>query len=400
MPSAQFLASVHANIAYWRDHSGLDDRLAWGKLDRERGNLFRAVVFGLQHDETWPEAAGLTLNCFAYIFERGYWSEWAVVLEQALVACPEGDLAVKARMLNQLGSLYRRERRLDDALDAHKRAEELGRALSDTMLIAQSQLGLGRVYRRRGQYDLADQYANQAVTAFSAPDMPPQYPAHAHNLLGVTALGRGNYEVAANQLFRACNLFRKAMEPIELGRSEVNLCEALARLDRVDEALELFEEAATIFAQHGHQLELTRLYVNLGFLHYSQDDLVEAEAAFRKAYAPNLRRFGPIYLRSQIESNLGNVLLLQGHIEEARTYFLSAVAGFRLAGARTMLANSLDGLAETTLATGDRQEGISLYEEALAIVEALPEDAFAKRMEIRFVGLLEELKSSTEEVEE
>jgi tetratricopeptide (TPR) repeat protein len=322
-----------------------------------------------------------------------------VVLEQAIAACPECDLAVKARMLNQLGSLYRRERRLDDALAVHNQAEELGRALDDAMLVAQAQLGLGRVYRWRGQYDLADQYANQALTAFSAPDISLQYAAHAYNLSGVIALGRGNYEVAATQLSEACDLFRKAMEPIELARSEVNLCEPLARLGRIDEALELLEEAAAIFTQYSHQLERARLYVNLGFLHYSRDDLVEAEAAFRKAYTPNLRQFGPIYQRSQIESNLGNVLLLQGHIEQARTYFLSAVAGFRLVDSRTWLANSLDGLADTTLAAGDRQEAISLYEEALAIVQEVPEDAWANRMETRFLGVLAELKSSAEEEE-
>ena len=97
--------------------------------------------------------------------------------------------------------------------------------------------------------------------------------------------------------------------------------------------------------------------------------------------------------------NLGNVLLQQGHTEESRTYFLSAVAGFRLVNSQTMLANSLDGLAEIALSTGDHREAVALYEEALAIVSAIPEDAFANRMEQRFVGMLEELTSPTEEEE-
>jgi len=394
MPSAQFIASLQANLAYWSDHSGLTDPTAWPALDRERGNLFRAVIFGLRQNKTWSKAAHLTLSCYTYVFERGYWSEWSAVLEQALDACAEDDLAVKARLLNQLGNLYRKQRRLEDAQTAHEKAQALGSALGDTMLIAQAQLGLGRVYRRRLQYDLADNYASRALAKFEALGISLKNAAHARNLLGVTALGRGDYEAAATHLSQACDLFCQAPEPVEYGRTAVNLSEALGRLGRVDDALELLKEAASIFTQYNHQGERARLYVSLGFLHYSQNDLVEAEAAFRKAYSPAMRRGGPIYLRAVTEMNLGNVLLQQGCIEEARDYFLSAVNGFRLAGAQTMLANSLDGLAETTLAAGDPQEAIALYREALAIVQAVPEDAFARRMEARFLGFIKELQSA------
>jgi predicted negative regulator of RcsB-dependent stress response len=110
-----------------------------------------------------------------------------------------------------------------------------------------------------------------------------------------------------------------------------------------------------------------------------------------------MRRAGPIYLRSLIEMNLGNVLLQQGHAEESRIFFLNAVSGFRLVGAQTMLANSLDGLAETALAVGDREEAIADYEEAHAIVAAVPEDAFANRMERKFRVLLIELHTDSRE---
>jgi tetratricopeptide (TPR) repeat protein len=223
--------------------------------------------------------------------------------------------------------------------------------------------------------------------------------AHANNLLGLIALGRGDLDDSAKELYRAVDMFRRAQEPIELGRTMVNLCETLARLDRAAEASELLEEAAAIFTKYNLQLERDRLYIALGFLHYSQNDLAQAEAAFRQAYSPSMRRAGPVYLRSQVEMNLGNVLLLQSKTDESRSYFLSAVAGFRLIGSQTMLANSLDGLAETSLAAGEKQEAIDLYEEALGIVQAIPEDAFANRMETRFRALLEELKSVAEEEE-
>jgi tetratricopeptide (TPR) repeat protein len=399
LPSTQFIDSLAANIAYWRGHDGLSDPRAWPALDRERGNLFRAVEFGLRHEETWPAAAELALACYTYVFERGYWGEWAPVLEKLLSASPDQDSTVRGRVYHHLGNFYRRLRRLDEAQAAHEQTEALGQLLDDGLLLALAHLGLGRVYMRRRQYAEAKQYARLALAGFEARSTGLRLPANARNLLGIIALERGDNEDARREFYQARDLFCQAQLPIEQARTNVNLCQALTRLGCAEEALELFEEAAAIFTEHDLHTERSRAYMSLGFLRYTQDDLPQAEAAFRRAYTPAMRRAGPIYLRSMIEMNLGNVLLQQGRREEARNYFLSAVAGFRLVNAQTMLANSLDGLAEITLAAGNRQEAIDLYEEALAIVTPIPENAFAQRMEKRFRGLLAELSLAPDEEE-
>ena len=273
----------------------------------------------------------------------------------------------------------------------------IGRALDQPLLVASARLGLGRVYYRRRAYDDAEKNARLALDEFESQDAHRCKLAYTHQLLGIISVGRGNYEESTSELYRARDLFREAQEPIELGRTCKNLMEALSRLGRVDEALSAFEEAAAIFKAYDLQIEGASLYINLGFMHYSQGNLNQAETAFRQAYSPAMRRAGPIYLRSLIEMNLGNVLLQQGHAEESRIFFRNAVSGFRLVGAQTMLANSLDGLAETTLATGSREEAIAYYKEAHEIVAAIPEDAFANRMEKRFRSLLKELHAGPRE---
>jgi tetratricopeptide (TPR) repeat protein len=252
------------------------------------------------------------------------------------------------------------------------------------------------VYLRQCDYEQAESYARLALSGFEAQQALVRMVAHAHNLLGLIAQRRGQYENCVREYYQARDLFSQARQPIDLARTSMNLCESLSRLGRVEEVLELSEQAAAIFTEYDLHLMSAYLNVQLGFFHYSRDDLIQAEAAFRRAYSPAIRRAGPIYLRSLIEMNLGNVLLLQSKPEESRVYFSSAVTGFRLVNAQTMLANSLDGLAETTLAAGDRREAVALYEEALAIVIAIPEDAFARRMERRFRSLLEELESPRE----
>ena len=399
MTSSRFVQSVAANLAFWRDHEGLADPRAWSALDRERENLFRATVSGLQLDETYPEAAELVLECFTYVFERGYWPEWTPVLEQAISGCPGDQLALMGRLLNQSGSLYRRQRRLDEALAAHEQAEKIGRQLDDQSLIARTNLRLGRVFLRQRSYAEAERYAQLALAEYETGAAAPQTMASAYNLLGIIAQGRGDYDASERYLRQACELFRQAKTPIELGRSLVNLCNTMESQGLTAETLGWFEEAAAIFTTYDLQIEYARLFNALGTLHYKQGGLAEAEAAFRKADTPIMRRSGPVYFQSLTEMNLGNVLLNRGRFEESRAYFLKCVAGFRQVNALTRLANSLDGLAETSIELGDREEAIGLYEEALDIVTAIPEDAFANRMEKRFRGILRELRHPTEEEE-
>lgn len=397
MPSVQFAHSIAANIAYWRDHEGLGDPNAWTALDRERENLFRAVEFGLQQPETWPVTADLALKCYTYVFERGYWSEWTSVLEQMIITCPDERLVMKGRLLNQLGSLCRKQRRLDEAMDAHGQAEAIGRRFDDQSLIAEAHLHLGQVFLRRRQYAQAEAYAQKALAGFEASHDQPHRTAATHNLLGIIALRRGDWDPSEANFRRAIELFRQAEMPHEVGRTMINLCLTFDHQGQIDEALAYLAEAATIFDAFDMQLERARLYQNLGTLHYHQGDLAKAEAAFRQADTPVMRRSGPVYWQSITEMNLGNVLLSQGQLEESRAYFLKCVAGFRRVKALVLLANSLEGLAETSVELGDRQEGLELYQEALAIVTALPDDAFANKIEKRLRDILRDLRSSVGE---
>jgi tetratricopeptide (TPR) repeat protein len=275
----------------------------------------------------------------------------------------------------------------------------ISRQLADQSLIAQTNLNIGRIFLRRHSYTEAERYAQLARAGYEDGGARPAKIANAYNLLGIIAQGRGDYEASESYLRRACERFRQADVPVELGRSLVNLCLAMENHGLTEETLAWFEEAAAIFVTYDLHIEYARLFNTLGTVHYKQDNLAEAEAAFRQADTPIMRRSGPGYFRSVTEMNLGNVLLIQGRFEESRSYFLKCVAGFRQVNSLTSLANSLDGLAETSIALGDSKEAIALYEEALDIVTSIPEDAFANRMEKRFQGILRELRQTADEMQ-
>jgi tetratricopeptide (TPR) repeat protein len=395
--SDQFTQSVRANIAFWSRHPGLADPSAWPALHRDRENLFRATIFGLQLPDTYLEAAELAAHCFEYVFERGYWADWIPVLEQAITDCPDDELALRGRLNGQLGSLYRKDRRLDEAVAACREEENAARQLNDALGLARAHLRLAQVYNRKRQYKAAERYGKMALDEFEAINTVLERIADACNLLGVVALGKGDWHKAESDLRRACELFRRANRPIDVGRSLANLLLVLEHTGRIDEALEISEEAGEIFAAYNLPLERARLYINLGVMHYGQGDLVKAEAAFREADTPAMRRSGPVYLQSLTEMNLGNVLLNQGRFEESRPYLLKCVAGFRRANAQIMLANSLECLAETSIEFGDRDEAIHQYEEALTIVAAIPHDDFANRLAKRVRKTLDGLTLSADQ---
>ena len=117
----------------------------------------------------------------------------------------------------------------------------------------------------------------------------------------------------------------------------------------------------------------------------------EAEAAFRRADSPYMRKQGRPYDRALTKMNLANVLLAQGRVNEAEKYWQASIQEWRQVDSRLMLANSLSGLAETYVEQGKFEEVIPLYQEALAIAIDHPDDAFAQRLRKRFEDALNDL---------
>lgn len=391
LPSAQFCESLAANVAYWRrrvSDLAIEDARS---LTGEGQNLFRAAKFGLDLPQTWQDTAQLIVESWILVKEQSFGTEWIPLLKAVVSGSDENNLELKAQALDQLGILYRRDRQFDAALAAHEQEEQIGRDLGDQCRLAQAAMRFGETYWRMRQNEKAEGYTRTALKILLELKADPNVVATCYHDLGSINQNLGNLGASESQLRQALDLRREHGETLLVARTLMNLGLTLDSADHPEDAIDCYEEAKDLFASVNNEFELARVENCLGTLHYYQGNLDDAEAAFRRANSPYMRRQGRPYDRALTKMNLANVLLANGRINEAEKYWIACIQEWRLVNSPLMLANSLSGLAETYVERGNFEEVIPLYEEALAIVIEYPDDTFAQRLRKRFEDALTDL---------
>jgi tetratricopeptide (TPR) repeat protein len=379
-PSTQFTHSVAANISYWqqRTHNLTDDSLP--ALDRERQNLYRAAQFGLHLSDTWQETAELILQAYVFIERRGYWGEWIPMLEQLLARCPECDLAVRGRILDHLGLFYRHNRQLEQAYAAHQAELEIGLTLQDKWREAHACINLGAVCREMRRFDEAKTCILRAQKAFQAIKVPLVKHAFVVLELGLLAKAQGHWQDAEEHLNYSVSLWREVGDPVYLANSLRLLGQVLVTQDKIDKALGVYHEAIDALTQTENHLEKTRVFNDLGSLHWQQKNLAEAEQFFLKANSAFLRQSGNIFDQALVLNNLGTVYMAQGKLSEAACSFQRSITLWKNCDDPIQLANSLGGLAEVKAAQGDVTGARQLYSDSLNLLALFPQDAWGHKL--------------------
>ncbi|MGB3713945.1 MAG: tetratricopeptide repeat protein [Candidatus Promineifilaceae bacterium] len=382
--SQKFAASIAANIGYWQarlsDPSDADLRV----IDLDRVNLYRAIEFGLGLQETWQNTARLIIQCYSLILQRGYYRDWIPVVEKVASFCTEDDLALKGRLLDQLGIFYRRNRQLDSAIAVHLEEEQIGELLEDASRIAFARMHLSAVYWRKHQYELAEQYGLDALDGFSTLGDNKEKVASCLINLGNIAQDRGDLVLAKDRLKRALELYRELNQLADVANALKNVSTVYETEGSYDKALIGLIEAADILAPTDFEIDKTMIEINIGTLYFRKGQLDLAEAAFKRADSPYMREFGPVFYRALTANNLGNVYLLREQWDQAEKYLQGSIILFRQARAQVNLANSLSGVAEALVGMGKVDEAIPYYDEAIEIVSEYPEDAWAQRLYTEF----------------
>jgi tetratricopeptide (TPR) repeat protein len=317
--------------------------------------------------------------------QRGYYRDWIPVVEKVASYCTKNDIALKGRLLDQLGIYYRRNRQLDEAIKTHLEEEQIGEYLEDESRMAFARMHLSAVYWRVHQYELAEQYGLEALEGFSALDDNKEKVASCLTNLGNIAQGRGDLVLAKDRLRRALEIYRELNQLANLAMALKNLSTLFETEGNYDEALIGLIEAADILASTDFEIDKTMIEINIGTLYFRKGQLDLAEAAFRRADSPYMREFGPVFYRALTANNLGNVYLLREEWDEAEKFLQGSIILFRQARAQVNLANSLSGVAEALVGMGKVDEAIPYYDEAIEIVSDYPEDAWAQKLCSEFI---------------
>jgi len=383
MANPRFIKSIAANIAYWttRTEELQDETLS--ALDAERGNIFRAVQFGLRLPQTRAATADLVLQSFLLIERRGYWREWNPLMQQLIATEKEENLR-KNKLLMQLGQLQRLDLQLPAALESHLLALDVAQKLAEERLLARAWLNLSEDYRQLRQYSEAEGYGIKALSGFTTSQAGARWLAATLNTLGLIAQSRGDLLLSEQRLTQAVDFWQQVDEPTELARSLKNLAITLQKSEKFKEALSSYREAATILAQTVSELDKIMIQISLGTLYFGQQQWAEAEAAFREANSTYLQNSGQLYYRALIAQNLGNVLLTQKRFKEAEGHLRHGIELWQQVDDKLMLANTVGTLAETLAAQALVKEARALFGQALTLLAPYHDDGLAKQLREEF----------------
>lgn len=388
----EFIKIIIRALEHWLAESeNLDDARIM-KIDPHRRELHEAIATGLQFPQTCALASEIVLQTFYFAERKGHWPEWIGFFEDALRQCPPTEYERQGRLLNRLGELCRFSQRLKEAVAVHKQAEALAQEQGDELALAEARYRLGWDYYETKQYELAETCSRFALETFTRLDTRGDLLANCYWALGSIARQLGNLVMAQEHLSHANELAYTTLQQTHQARILNELAMIIQESKRYDEALVYYDKAAQLLEPTISERDKIIVQINRGLTLYWQEKWLGAEMAWRQAMnSTYLRQSGEKQIQARLAHNLGNVLLKQNNFSEAIEFFDFARQIRLELGDNLGLANTSGGLAEVYAQQGQRDEAISLFEEALQLLTAFPDNALAKRLQSSFETQLKAL---------
>jgi tetratricopeptide (TPR) repeat protein len=304
--------------------------LAW--LETERANLLAAIPQAAAAAPGIPAqlTCQLTRAVFGFFVVRGYWQDGIQANQTTLgLARRSRDRAGQAHAYNDLGGFHGLLGRYAEAIDCHQDSLTIYRELGDRRGEAASLNNLGRVYERLGRYPEA---------------------------------------IACHQDSRS--IFRELGDRRGESASLSNLGSVYERLGRYAEAIDCHQDSLTIYRELGDRRGEAISLTNLGIVYERLGQYPEAIDCHQDSLII-CQELGDRYVEAEILNNLGVVYLQQRRYAEAIARQRDSLKIFRELGNRQGEAESLRDLGDALRAAGHDLRAEAVWQEALAICEAL-----------------------------
>lgn len=390
-PGQHFTRGILANLVYWQEQmSRLTDADAHLFL-QEQANLLLAVEMGLALVETRPSANALLMQLFPLIERCAYWQRWLPLWETAVAAATkdvvatQSRMAQQARLLNYLGQLRRLNGQVDQAIQRHEEAQTIAQQAGDNRSLAEAWGNLALDNHARRAYDLAESYGQQALTLFATLDNAEKWQATLWNTLGLVALEQQNFAQAEIRLRQSAAIWQQLQHPTQLARILKNLGILFQQQQNYLLAGHCYQEALQHLAATDSDLDKIQVHINLGVLHFLQQQYTQAEVAFRLADSFLRRHHGSYVTQAIVAQNLGNVLVKQQRPAEALVCLQQARVLWQQLQDRLNLANTLGTLGEALGLLSDVQTAVTTYDEALALLTHYPTHPWAQKLQREFL---------------
>lgn len=328
-------------------------------LDAERADLLAVA--------THPDQDGALLAAVLHrhLAVTGRYADARLLHEHVIArAGRQGDAAVEARALLDLGEIDVRTGQYALAIDHMRDALALPGGLTDPLPIARALRYLAMANQFTGRYDRAIDHLEQAVeVSRQAGDRPGE--ASGLGNLGVIHQLTGRYEEAAEHHRRALVVF-DALGAVEDNARALNHLGTLDRLvGRYAEAAEQHRRALVLFTDMQALEGQASAHDHLGVVERLTGRHEQAHDHHRRALELS-RRIGDRDDEARALDNLGDLYRTTGRPDLAVEHHELALGLYRDLGDPGGQAKALNGLGETACGTGSPRAALTAHAEAHA----------------------------------
>lgn len=258
-------------------------------------------------------------------------------------ALPLLDAGQQADVLLVLGKVYELTGAWDDAERCYRDAGETASSLGRAGVAARTELAMGELLRKRGEFDAAAEQLVQARLALEAAGDEAGV-GEALHYTGNLSAQRGDLATARAAYSASLDIRRRLNDQQQIASLLSNLGIVARYEGDLVAARSLHEQGLAIRRNLGDRWALAVSLSNLGNVAHDEGAIVEARSLLEEAVQLQ-RDVGSPFALAQALDNLGNVVRAQGDVEAARAYYRESLLINRELGDRWAIAYLFEDIA-------------------------------------------------------
>ncbi|WP_018352473.1 tetratricopeptide repeat protein [Longispora albida] len=349
------------------------DARAW--LDGERAGLLAAAA-----DPAAPPGFVCVLAALLarYLTERAGYDEAEVLHQRAVRASRDtGDLRAETTALRNLGIVYRRRGRTEEAIRHHHQALELDQRTGDRLGEGRTLSGLGSAYQALGLYTEALDFDRRAAEA-SREVGDRMGESLALGNMGVVYFRLGRYDDSITQARLAIEVARQAGDRAGEGRHLGNVGGAYVQSGRHEQAIGPLRQAVAIAREIGERNNEGYALCNLGLTLEAAGHRSEALDTQNEALTV-AREIGDPFLEIAVLNALGGLL----RTDEPRSALGRYEEVLAMEGPLDEHARAHEGSGDAWSVLGDAEAAAAHWHKAMDLYSGLGSGESAARMRER-----------------
>ena len=382
-PDHQFINGLNNYLSYWNQTVDLLVATSQYRIKIDQKNLKKAITYGLCIKETRTQAVTLLCKTYQLIEMQADWQNWIDTYEFAITYPPVYKPEEQIQLLILLGKLFRNIYEKDKAINIHHQALKIAHFLDDSELRGKSYLQLSESYRVAQKYEDAENYGFEAVNILQAHNNN-EFLCHTYVTLSLISAERGKFTRAEEQLNTAFELgFNNLSNPLKARLLNIK-ANIMLNQSRYEEAESNYRSALSLLETSHSEIDLFHVKNSLAVLYYKMGLFEEAESIYRNLELMIRHQPDKLFYHSLVLSSLGNILLNQSRLEEARLIIEESISQWKKVGNEVHLANSTGILAEIYVQQGNIAEAKSLFQKSSKLLKKHPENNWAQELHLDF----------------